>query len=59
MIVVSLNACCDNEIQAARVGEVFSRVLTGVALEGVMVSLNMQMVEDTPAVGAEDLEGPS
>lgn len=59
MIVVSLNACCDDESQAAKVGEVFSRVLVGVALDGIMISLNMQVVEDTPAVGSEEEIGPS
>lgn len=59
MIVVSLNACCDDVTQAARVVETLSRIMAGLSLDGVMVSLNMQTVEDTPAVGADELEGPS
>lgn len=61
MIIVSLNACCENEEQAAQVAEVLSRVLTGVALDGIMISLNMQRIADddnTPAVGSEEREGP-
>lgn len=59
MIVVTMNAALENADVAAKVVEVFGRVMAGRAFEGIFVSMNMQDVEITTPVGAEDFEGPS
>jgi len=62
VIVVGLNASCETEVQATKTVEIFGRIMAGLALDGIMVSMSMQTVEideTTPSVGAEDCEGPS
>lgn len=59
MIVVNLSAAVEDEGAALKVVETFGRIMAGLAFEGIFVSMNMSDVEITPAVGAEDLEGPS
>lgn len=59
MIMITLSSMVDDAETAVRVVETFGRVMAGMAFEGIVVSMNMQDVEITPSVGAEDFEGPS
>lgn len=59
MIVITLNAALESQEQATKVVEVFSRVMTGLAFDGIFITMNMQDVEITPSVGSEEEIGPS
>lgn len=59
VILVTLNAAVEDKNKLPQVVEIFSRVMAGIALDGIYVSLNMQDVEITPPVGSEEEIGPS
>jgi hypothetical protein len=45
-IVISASVVADDHEQAARAAEVLARAVTGLALEGINVGINMSQVED-------------
>lgn len=60
MIAISLSCGVESTEDAARVVEIFGRVMTGVAIDGIYVSMSVQRLVDEPSpVGSEDYEGPS
>lgn len=59
-IVVSLKAHANNEVDALMAVETFSRLMIGLALDGLNVSLDVFVVEDEDELYEEiDSEGES
>lgn len=46
MIAVTMMVLCQEETDAAKVGEAFGRVAAGIALEGITVTVSFTTVDD-------------
>jgi hypothetical protein len=50
-IFVSASVITSDQAQAARAAEVFARAVTGLALEGINVNMNIHQVDDEDGDG--------